>query len=100
MIRRRVMAAAGPPLEVLDFLLRCTRTIASVDRLHAAGREYDPFSEFTLDMMSTDNFRALWHRHEAAIVAEAKRRGLEVPDPAGYKPYPTGCWIRRVWDGD
>jgi hypothetical protein len=100
MIRRRVTADAGPTPEELDFLLACSRTIASVDRLHAAGRPYDPFFEFVADQMSAADFRVLFHRHQAVIVAEAKRRGIAVPDPSTYVPFPRGVWVVSEWDGD
>jgi len=51
-------------------------------------------------MMPVEEFRKLWRRHEAAVRREARRRGLEVPDPATYAPHPFGSWVRRQWDGD
>jgi hypothetical protein len=100
--QRHPMAARGGQLslEVLDFLLACSRSIASVDRLHAAGREYDPFFEFTLDMMPIVDFLHLWKQHKDAIAREAARRGIALPDPSTYQPFPRACWVVRQWDGE
>lgn len=80
-------------LDLLDALLGLSRTVASIDRLHARGIDYDPFLEFTVDRLPVDEFLALWRQHRPALVAEAARRGIPLPDPTTYQPVPMGCWV-------
>ncbi len=77
---------AAPSLDLIDFLLQVSRTPEQIDRLHAAGISYDPFATFIWDQQSPEEFLTVWHQHEAVIVAECKRRGMAVPDPATYRP--------------
>jgi hypothetical protein len=92
--------AAGVPLELIDFLLSCDRPNAAVDKLHAKGIEYDAFLTFDYDRMSTVDFQHLWKCYEPLLRREADRRGWQLPDPTLYRPFPTGVWVIRRWDGD
>jgi hypothetical protein len=95
--RRLAKQRREPPLLAeLDFFCRCTRSCASIDRVHAAGHDYDPFLEFSSDQLPRAAFRELWHRHESAIRAHAKSLGVPLPDPAQYVPFPRGQWIVAV----
>jgi len=89
------VAGGGPlPVHVVDFLLGYDRTPAEIDALHAAGTAYDPFAQFTLDTMPREELLGLWREHGAYLRAEARRSGIDVPDPETYQPYPLGCWVR------
>ena len=97
---RRDAATGGLSLHLLDFLLGCSRSVASIDRLHATGAAYDEFAMFVLNHLSVADFLTLWRQHEAAVRREVRRRSLSLPDPTTYKPFPMGCWVTREWDGD
>ena len=95
-MRRRPRPTPDVPLltlEVLDFCLRYSRTNDEIEALHAHGVHYDSFAAFDLDQLPRADFLHLWHQHEDEIVAEAGRRGVVVPDPATYDPYPCGRWL-------
>ena len=49
---RRDTATGGLSLHLLDFLLGCSRSVASIDRLHATGAAYDEFAMFVLNHLS------------------------------------------------
>ncbi len=91
----RIRGRAGHRRDVLHFLLGYATPIAEIDGYLAAGEDYDPFYEFAADSMSSDEFLALWRRHLSALVVEAHRLGIALPNPESYQPYPRGCWVQR-----
>ena len=97
MAERRAVAATIP-LDLLDFLLGVARSPAEIEALHTRGVSYDGFATFEWDYMPAPAFLELWHRHSSALHAEARRRGVEVPDPMRYRP--GGCWARSMRHGE
>lgn len=79
----------------IDFLLGVRRPRAEIEGLHAAGIAYNPLYRFTAGSMPKAAFMALWNEHGAFLRAEAKRRGIPVPDPNEYVDGHRGLWLYR-----
>ena len=80
------------PLHVLDFLAGYSRPKAEIEAWQAAGKAYDEFFEFDRVHMPAEDFRALFHRHEAAIRLHCQALRRDMPDPARFRP--GNCWVR------
>ena len=76
--RRRSARYRDPGLtpEVIDVcLLGQARPDGEIAALEAQGIGYDPFEQFTFHP-GDPRVPALWAQHKAALLAEAKRRGI------------------------
>ena len=71
-------------LHEADYLLGVRRPMDEIERLRAEGIEYNTLYRFRADSMPVAEFRALWAEHGAFLRAEAKRRGIPLPDPQEY----------------
>jgi hypothetical protein len=84
-------------LHEIDFLLGVRRPVEAIDQLRKAGVRYNRFYQFRADSMPVAEFRDLWAEHGAFLRAEARRRGVEAPNPDEYGPVDSGraFWVWR-----